>query len=138
MITFHSDEEEAEEASEEKDKESISSPGSSRNATPKLSSKARKTIDLGAAANYGKIEMKTSNPQPPKAVTSVASVSQAGSTDLVDLLLGPSESSLQAPAAVSTVSRENDFFADFASAPPEGGSITGLQNSTGDNFILRV
>lgn len=139
MITFHSgDEEEAEEASEEKDKESVSSAGSSRNATPKLSSKPKKTIDLGAATNFGKIGVKNSSPQPPKATTSVASVSQAQSTDLVDLLMGPSEGSLQAPAAVSNVSRENDFFADFASAPPQGGSITGLQNNTGDNFILHV
>lgn len=130
-----SDEEEAEEASEEKDKESVSSTGSSRNATPKLSSKATKTIDLGAAANYGKIGVKTPNAQPPTATTSVASVSQAQSTDLVDLLLGPSESSLQAPAAVSSASRENDFFADFASAPPQGGSITGSQNNTGKELL---
>lgn len=132
-----SDEEEAEEASEEKDNNSLSSADSSRNPTPKLSSKATKTIDLGAAANYGKLHVTTSNAQPSKASATVAPSSQPGTADLVDLLLGPSQGSLQAPVAtVSAVPTKNDFFADFASAPPEGGSATGLQNLAGRGQII--
>ena len=110
----------------------MSSAGSSRNPTPKLSSRPTKTIDLGAAANYGKSEIihVDSSAQPPKASANVTSTSQAGSADLVDLMLGPPDS-FQTPAPPAVPTQNDDFFADFASAPPEGGSISGLQNSNG-------
>ena len=135
VVSFvHSDEEEAEEASEDKDKDSLSSADSSRNPTPKLSSKPARTVDLGAAANYGKLESRHSS------ITAASSVAQstvhAGNSDLVDFMSGPSDTSLtsqpfQAPTvpAVPAVPIENDsFFADFASAPAEGGSISGPEN----------
>ena len=118
----------------------MSSADSSKNPTPKLSSKSTKTIDLGAAANYGKSEILhvDSSAQPPKASTNDARTPQAGSADLVDFLLGPSDS-FQAPVPPSAPTQNDDFFADFASAPSEGGSISGLQNSSGkkhpDSFI---
>lgn len=139
VTVVHSDEEEAEEASEDKDKDSLSSADSSRNPTPKLSSKSAKTIDLGAAANYGKSDI-TNSSAPPSSVTqvstSVASTSEAGNPDLVDLLFGPSDSLATSPSfQASTVSvapiQSDGFFADFASAPPGGGSITGTENNNG-------
>ena len=133
---IHSDEEEAEEASEEKDKDSVNSADSSRNPTPKLSSKPTRTIDLGAAANYGKSENTNSFTAP---VSSVApSSSDAGNSNLVDLLSGPPDTSVTSqPFQTSTapvVPIENDsFFADFSSAPAEGGSISASENFNSNN-----
>ena len=134
IFYFHSEEEEeeAEEAEEDKDKDSLSSANSSRNATPKMSSKPSRTVDLGAAANYGKLEVTNSSKTPASSV--VPSVSHTSNSDLVDLLTGqPDTSPTSQPVqtcAVSVVSTENDsFFADFASAPTGGGSISGLGNN---------
>ncbi|XP_078358290.1 clathrin interactor 1-like isoform X2 [Oculina patagonica] len=126
-----SDEEEAEEASEDKDKDSLSSADSSRNPTPKLSSKPTKTIDLGAAANYGKSE--TTDSSATQASSVAPSSSHAGNSDLVDLLAGPPDTSLTSQpfqtSNVPVVPIENDsFFADFSSAPVGGGSIGGSEN----------
>lgn len=124
-----SDEEEAEEASEERDKDTLSSADSSRNPTPKLLSKPTRTIDLGAAANYGKSEVTNPSAQTQKVSTSVTPTSQAGSADLVDLLLGPPDSFQPSSAVPAAATQNNDFFADFAAAPPEGGSITRVENN---------
>lgn len=118
-----SDEEEAEEASEEKDRDIVNSADSSRNPTPKSSAKfGAKTIDLGAAANFGKSEITSSIDLPSNVKTSSAPTLQVGNADLVDLfdLTPPGMQPLQTSA---TVPAQKDFFADFASAPPGGGSI---------------
>ena len=136
----HSDEEEAEEASEDKDKDSLESADSSRNATPKLS-KPRKAIDLGAAANYGKSEIVNSSAQSSNVSTSVISAAQVRKPDLVDLLLDTSPAvsqPFQSSATVSGAPVQNDgFFADFASAPPGGGSVTGTESSNGKKVIYQ-
>ena len=122
-MVIHSDEEEAEEASEEKDRDVVNSADSSRNPTPK-SKFGAKTIDLGAAANFGKSEITSSIDSPSNVKTSSAPTLQVGNADLVDLfdLTPPGTQPLQTSA---TVPAQNDFFADFASAPPGGGSING-------------
>lgn len=127
-----SDEEEAEEVEEDKDKDSLSSADSSRNATPKISSKPSRTVDLGAAANYGK--SKVINSSTTQASSVVPSMSHTSHSDLVDLLAGQPDTSLASQPiqtlTVPVVSTENDsFFADFASAPSGGGSISGSENN---------
>ena len=125
VMVILSDEEEAEEASEEKDRDIVNSADSSRNPTPKSSAKfGAKTIDLGAAANFGKSEITSSIDSPSNVKTSSAPTLQVGNADLVDLfdLTPPGMQPLQTSA---TVPAQKDFFADFASAPPGGGSING-------------
>ena len=132
---IHSDEEEAEEASEDKDKDSLSSADSSRNPTLKLSSKPTRTINLGAAANYGKSEITNSS----SSASSVAPPSsQAGNSDLVDFLTGPPDTSVSSqPFQTSTVPvapvGNDSFFADFSSAPTGGGSIGESENFNFNN-----
>ena len=132
IFYFHSEEEEAEEAEEDKDKDSLSSADSSRNATPKISSKPSRTVDLGAAANYGKSEV--TNSSSTQASSVVPSMSHTSNSDLVDLLTGRPDTSLASQPVqtftVPVVSTESDsFFADFASAPTGGGSISGSENN---------
>lgn len=136
IFLFHSDEEEAEEAEEEKDKDSLSSADSSRNATPKVSSKPSRTVDLGAAANYGKSEV--TNSSATRASSVAQSMSHASNSDLVDLLTGQPDTSLTSqPFQTSTVpvvpTESDSFFADFASAPAGGGSISGSENFNFNN-----
>ena len=119
----------------------MGSADSSRNPTPKLSSKpAAKVIDLGAATNFGKSEVANSS-APPSSVTNIntsvaASTSQVGNADLVDLLTGSLDSTsfTSQPFQTAAAPVQNDFFADFASAPPSGGSISGAENSNGKKF----
>ena len=134
VVIFHfcSEEEEAEEAEEDKEKDSLSSANSSRNATPKVSSKASRTVDLGAAANYGKSDITNSSVTPASSTT--PSVSHTSNSDLVDLLTGQPDTSLTSqPFQTSTVpvvpTESDSFFADFASAPAGGGSIGGSENN---------
>lgn len=128
-----SEEEEAEEAEEEKDKNSTSSPDSSRNPTPKLQSKPSRTIDLGAAANFGKLDIAKNKSEKPVQSAAQSTVSSSRA-DLVDLFSGPSGTTLtsqpfQAPStSVVPSSNDDSFFADFASAPAEGGTIRGSEN----------
>ena len=142
IFYFHSEEEEeAEEAEEDKDKDSLSSTDSSRNATPKVSSKPSRTVDLGAAANYGKSEVTNSSSTPASSV--VSSMSHTSNSDLVDLLTGrPDTSLISQPFHTSTVPvvpTENDsFFADFASAPTGGGRIGGSENFNNGKYLAII
>ena len=145
VMVILSDEEEAEEASEEKDRDIVNSADSSRNPTPKSSAKfGAKTIDLGAAANFGKSEITSSIDSSSNVKTSSAPPLRVGNADLVDLfdLAPPGMQPLQTSA---TVPAQNDFFADFASAPAGGGSINGkakvvnictLRSSIGTKFYF--
>ena len=140
VIYFHSEEEEAEEAEEDKDKDSLSSANSSRNATPKVSKPAR-TVDLGAAANYGKSEVTNSSVTPASSAT--PSMSHISNSDLVDLLTGQPDTSLTSqPFQTSTVpavpTESDSFFADFASAPAGGGTISGSENNFNNGKELTI
>ena len=113
----------------------MNSTNSSRNATPKLPSKPAKTIDLGAAANYGKTasvkSQLSSSASLPQSVASTSSLPV--SSDLVDLFSGStvpdfSSQPSQAPSASVSSTQNANFFADFSSAPPGGGSIEGSGN----------
>lgn len=137
-----SEEEEAEEAEEEKDKDSTSSPDSSKNPTPKLQSKPSRTIDLGAAANFGKLDITNNKSEKPVSSVAQSTVSSSGS-DLVDLFSGPAGATLTSqpfqapPASVAPSSNDDSFFADFASAPAEGGTIEGVENVNFSNGTLQ-
>ena len=133
----HSDEEEAEEAEEDKDKDSLSSANSSRNPTPKLPSKPSRTIDLGAAANFGKLEINNTSEKPASSVAQPTL--SAGNSDLVDLFSGHSNTTVTSqpfqapPAPVAPTTDKDSFFADFASAPAGGGTIGGSEHVNFNN-----
>ena len=118
----------------------MSNADSSRNATPKVSSKPSRTVDLGAAANYGKSEVISSSTTPASSV--VPSMSHTSNSDLVDLLTGQPDTSLTSQlfqTSVPVVPTENDsFFADFASAPSGGGRISGSENNFNNGKELAV
>ena len=138
---YYSDEE-AEEASEDKESED------SRNGDPyaeakstgqvKPSAKPSRTIDLGAAANFGKSQ--TSNPAPAvhqpatNPISSAPVAAPAASTDLVDLFAGaPAQPSFGAPASPT-----GDLFSDFQSAPSANNvdSRAQITVATGEQFVI--
>ena len=124
--------EEAEEASEDKDSLDSRNEDSftiaKPNDTQTQPTKPSRTIDLGAAANYGKSQTGTTAVTPstassssisastaPAPATRAAPVVSSAASDFFDLFSEPiSQPSFQAPASAA---QAVDLFSDFQSAP---------------------
>ena len=106
--------EEGEEASEEKDKDDVSEDSFTMSRAKRTESKPSRTIDLGAAANFGRTDSTTTS-----TATSTSTVSRtttapvSSSSDFFDLF--SSSSPPQASNPVALPAQNVDFFASSSS-----------------------